>query len=477
MTSTGGIDVAGVIATVEPSVVSITTSVVVQQGPFRARGGRRHGRRPRRAGHVLTNAHVVAAPTRVTVHVNGEDRSATVLGADAAPTTSPCSSSTTRPASCRRRFARPTSPSATRSWPSATRSPSTVARPSPRASCRRSGGRSTPARATLDRPHPDRRRDQLRQLRRPARQRRRRGRRHQHRRRRRATAAAGLEHRLRHPDRQRPRDRQPVPVPRAADLAASESAAGCHRRRVRLRSMLGAGCHRRRIGSPVRVRARGVTSVGSGVLPCHTISSSASGRVVDGSGATARTADIAIDDGVITEVGAGRRPRPPARSTPTAPSSRPASSTSTPTTTARSTWDTELAPSSWHGVTTAVMGNCGVGFAPVRPADHDRLIELMEGVEDIPGVALHEGLSWDVAVVPRVPRRHRRQAARHRPRRPGPPRRDAPARDGRARRRPRAGHARRHRGDGRAGPPGDRGRRPRLHDVAARSTTAAARAS
>ncbi len=57
-------------------------------------------------------------------------------------------------------------------------------------------------------------------------------------------------------------------------------------------------------------------------------------------------------------------------------------------------WDTELAPSSWHGVTTAVMGNCGVGFAPVRPGDHERLVELMEGVEDIPGTALHEGLDW-----------------------------------------------------------------------------------
>jgi len=58
-------------------------------------------------------------------------------------------------------------------------------------------------------------------------------------------------------------------------------------------------------------------------------------------------------------------------------------------------WDSRLQPSSWHGVTTAVMGNCGVGFAPVRKADRERLIELMEGVEDIPGAALHEGLSWD----------------------------------------------------------------------------------
>ena len=61
----------------------------------------------------------------------------------------------------------------------------------------------------------------------------------------------------------------------------------------------------------------------------------------------------------------------------------------------QATWDTRLAPSSWHGVTTLVMGNCGVGFAPVHQGDHARLIELMEGVEDIPGVALHEGLKWN----------------------------------------------------------------------------------
>ena len=50
----------------------------------------------------------------------------------------------------------------------------------------------------------------------------------------------------------------------------------------------------------------------------------------------------------------------------------------------QATWDPQMAPSSWHGVTTAIMGNCGVGFAPVRPDDHQFLIELMEGVEDIP---------------------------------------------------------------------------------------------
>lgn len=61
----------------------------------------------------------------------------------------------------------------------------------------------------------------------------------------------------------------------------------------------------------------------------------------------------------------------------------------------QATWDTRIWPSSLHGVTTAIMGNCGVGFAPVRPDAHERLVELMEGVEDIPGTALHEGLSWN----------------------------------------------------------------------------------
>ena len=61
----------------------------------------------------------------------------------------------------------------------------------------------------------------------------------------------------------------------------------------------------------------------------------------------------------------------------------------------QATWDNFLSPSSWHGVTTALMGNCGVGFAPVHDHDHDRLISLMEGVEDIPDVVLTEGLEWN----------------------------------------------------------------------------------
>ena len=63
----------------------------------------------------------------------------------------------------------------------------------------------------------------------------------------------------------------------------------------------------------------------------------------------------------------------------------------------QATWDPEMSPSSWHGVTTAVFGNCGVGFAPVRPGTEEFLINLMEGVEDIPGTVLAEGIdfSWE----------------------------------------------------------------------------------
>ncbi|MDB5419595.1 MAG: D-amino acid aminohydrolase, partial [Phenylobacterium sp.] len=61
----------------------------------------------------------------------------------------------------------------------------------------------------------------------------------------------------------------------------------------------------------------------------------------------------------------------------------------------QATWDSHMQPSSWHGVTTVVMGNCGVGFAPCKPEDHDRLIRLMEGVEDIPFPVLADGLPWN----------------------------------------------------------------------------------
>ncbi len=66
----------------------------------------------------------------------------------------------------------------------------------------------------------------------------------------------------------------------------------------------------------------------------------------------------------------------------------------------QATWDSELEPSTPHGVTTVVMGNCGVGFAPAKPDEHEFLIELMEGVEDIPGAALSEGISWNWETFP-----------------------------------------------------------------------------
>jgi N-acyl-D-amino-acid deacylase len=80
----------------------------------------------------------------------------------------------------------------------------------------------------------------------------------------------------------------------------------------------------------------------------------------------------------------------------------------------QATWDPWLAPSSHHGVTTVAMGNCGVGFAPVAPGFHDdELIEMMEGVEDIPGTALHEGLRWDWESFPEYFDALERQDAHH----------------------------------------------------------------
>ncbi len=117
------------------------------------------------------------------------------------------------------------------------------------------------------------------------------------------------------------------------------------------------------------------------------------GTVIDGTGKERFTADIAISDGRIAKIGAitesaereidagGRLITPGWVDIHTHYDGQ-------------ATWDPILAPSSWHGVTTVVMGNCGVGFAPVKPGDQDFLIELMEGVEDIPGAALSEGIDW-----------------------------------------------------------------------------------
>ena len=118
------------------------------------------------------------------------------------------------------------------------------------------------------------------------------------------------------------------------------------------------------------------------------------GSVLDGTGTEAYTADIGVKDGVVREIGR--------INSKTYQEIDADGAIVTPGFVdihthydGQATWSNRMSPSSHHGVTTAVMGNCGVGFAPVRSEDHELLIELMEGVEDIPGVALHEGLSWD----------------------------------------------------------------------------------
>ncbi len=117
------------------------------------------------------------------------------------------------------------------------------------------------------------------------------------------------------------------------------------------------------------------------------------GTVVDGTGAPGRRADVAVDAGVISQVGvvdgAGREELDADGLLVT-----PGWVDVHTHYDGQVTWDPLLTPSSWQGVTTVVMGNCGVGFAPVRADRHDFLIRLMEGVEDIPGTALHEGITW-----------------------------------------------------------------------------------
>ncbi|HTQ13560.1 MAG TPA: amidohydrolase family protein [Rhizomicrobium sp.] len=118
------------------------------------------------------------------------------------------------------------------------------------------------------------------------------------------------------------------------------------------------------------------------------------GTLADGTGGPLREADVAVSGGRIAAVGkvdgAGRE-EIGAKGLLVTPGFVDIHTHYD----GQATWDSRLQPSSWHGVTTVVMGNCGVGFAPVRAQDRDRLIELMEGVEDIPGAALHEGLPWN----------------------------------------------------------------------------------
>lgn len=123
------------------------------------------------------------------------------------------------------------------------------------------------------------------------------------------------------------------------------------------------------------------------------------GTVFDGSGAAGRSADVAISAGAIKEIGevAGKGKREiDAQGAIVTPGFVDIHTHYD----GQATWSSRMSPSSNHGITTVVMGNCGVGFAPCRPTDHDKLIELMEGVEDIPGSALNEGLTWEWETFP-----------------------------------------------------------------------------
>ncbi len=123
------------------------------------------------------------------------------------------------------------------------------------------------------------------------------------------------------------------------------------------------------------------------------------GTVVDGTGNPRFVADVAVDGSLITAIGpnlGAGHDEIDATGKVVAPGWVDIHTHYD----GQATWDSEMAPSSWHGVTTVVMGNCGVGFAPAKPDRHEWLIKLMEGVEDIPGTALAEGMTWNWETFP-----------------------------------------------------------------------------
>jgi N-acyl-D-aspartate/D-glutamate deacylase len=119
------------------------------------------------------------------------------------------------------------------------------------------------------------------------------------------------------------------------------------------------------------------------------------GTVVDGLGADPFAADVAVSSGRIVAVGSNLTGSGAEEFDADGLLVTPGFVDIHTHYDAQVIWESRLSPSSDHGVTTVVMGNCGVGFAPCRPADRQRLIQLMEGVEDIPGVVMAEGLTWE----------------------------------------------------------------------------------
>ena len=118
------------------------------------------------------------------------------------------------------------------------------------------------------------------------------------------------------------------------------------------------------------------------------------GQIIDGTGKPSFLSDIGIKDGIIKKIGKineSAKKIIDAKNLIISPGFVDIHTHYD----GQAIWDIQLAPSSLHGVSTVVMGNCGVGFAPCKPQDREKLVELMEGVEDIPAPVMHEGLKWE----------------------------------------------------------------------------------